>query len=566
MNQSIQLPFLLAAGAELDSRPPLLGMSYAERFMELLRIRNRDGALVPFALNRAQRKLARDPTPRKIILKARQLGISTYVAARFFIKTITRPGTLTVQVAHDQESAEEIFKIVRRFQENLPEALRAAGKSALARTSRSNVRQLVFPLIDSEYRVATAADPNAGRGLTIQNLHCSEVARWPRFAAETLASLRAAVPGDGEIVLESTPNGAAGCFYHEWQRAAETGYSCHFFPWWYEPHYRIEKADPHPLSEEEIKLKQRFGLDLEQVAYRRHLQSNFRGLAPQEFCEDAESCFLASGECVFDLETIEKRLAFCAQQYCEVRPGSPARAGFARDGVKDNGALRVWYPPSASRSYLIGADPAGGGADGDYSCAQVLDLATGLQCAELRGHFPPMEFAARLAALARDYNNALLVIERNNHGHAVLAHLQNPSSLVIPSRAKEQCGLSASEESAVSRNEERETRNLALYERNGQLGWLTTAANRPQIIANFAATLATDSRLFNSTLLLEECRTFVRHENGAASAAAGAHDDAVMAMAIALAVRNEISEAEEHRSAARLSPILEQRQTVASHS
>lgn len=511
---SLQLQFLLSLGVELDFRPPLLGgMSYAEHFMQQLRIRDRNGSLVPFALNRAQHDLARDPAPRKIILKARQLGITTYVAARFFIKTITRPGTLTVQVAHDQESAEEIFKIVRRFQENLPEALRSAGRSAIGRTSRSNVRQLVFPLIDSEYRVATAADPNAGRGLTIQNLHCSEVARWPRFAAETLAALRAAVPNDGEIVLESTPNGAAGCFYQEWQRAAETGYSRHFFPWWHEPAYRIEKAEPHPLTDDEIKFTQRFGLHLEQIAYRRHLQSNFRGLAPQEFCEDAESCFLASGECVFDLEVIEKRLSFCAQQYCEVR---------------DNGALRIWYPPSASRSYLIGADPAGGGSDGDYSCAQVLDLATGLQCAELRGHFPPMEFAARLASLARDYNNALLVIERNNHGHAVLAHLQ---------------------QQIVNR----ELSTVNLYEKNGQLGWLTTAANRPQIIANFAATLATDSRLFNSTVLLEECRTFIRHENGTASAAAGAYDDAVMAMTIALAARSETVAARRLSTASTLS-------------
>src|ERR1051326_4601222 len=115
MSQSLQLPFLLAAGAELDFRPPRLGMSYAERFMEMLRIRDRNGAFLSLTLNRAQRELARDPAPRKIILKARQLGISTYVAARFFIKTITRPGTLTVQVAHDQESAEEIFKIVRRL-------------------------------------------------------------------------------------------------------------------------------------------------------------------------------------------------------------------------------------------------------------------------------------------------------------------------------------------------------------------------------------------------------------------------------------------------------------------
>ncbi len=173
-----------------------------------LKVRDKRGKLRPLFLNRTQNEYARRCSKHNIVLKARQLGITTYVAARFFNHTITHPGTLSVQVAHDQQSAEEIFRIVHRFVENLPAPLR---KGAL-RTSRANVRQIVFPCIDSEYRVETAADPNAGRGLTIQNLHCSEVARWPRDAAATLASLRAAVPPDGEIVLESTPNGACGCF------------------------------------------------------------------------------------------------------------------------------------------------------------------------------------------------------------------------------------------------------------------------------------------------------------------------------------------------------------------
>ncbi len=118
------------------------------------------------------------------------------------------PGTLTVQVAHDQRAAEEIFRIVHRFQENLPERLRAGALG----TSRANVRQLAFPQLDSEYRGETAGDASAGRGLTIHNLHCSEVARWPGNAAGTLASLRAAVPPWGEIVLEFTLNGAGRLF------------------------------------------------------------------------------------------------------------------------------------------------------------------------------------------------------------------------------------------------------------------------------------------------------------------------------------------------------------------
>jgi terminase large subunit-like protein len=496
MNSDMQL--LLAAGAALDARPARLrGSSHVELLIErLIRIRDRNGRPVPLELNRAQRELARDSSRRKIVLKARQMGITTYVAARFFIATITRPGTLTVQVAHDQQAAEEIFKIVHRFQENLPAALHAAGagECAFLRTSRSNVRQIVFPEIDSEYRVETAADPNAGRGLTIQNLHCSEVARWPRHAAETLAALRAAVPASGEIVLESTPNGAAGCFYDEWQRAHETGYSAHFFPWWYEPAY-AQEGDPYPLTNEEIELAQRFGLSSRQICYRRHLQASYRGLAPQEFCEDAASCFLASGECVFDLEALQQRLEHSSQLYSESR---------------ENGALLVWYPPAGKREYIIGVDPAGGGAEGDYACAQVLDRATGLQCAELRAHLTPFELAARLDALAAEYNHALLVIERNNHGHAVLAHLAASAS------------------------------NANIYEQRGQTGWLTTAANRPQMIANLCAVLAAQPRLFSSSRFLEECRTFVRHSNGTAAAMAGAHDDLVMAMAIALQARNEL--------------------------
>ncbi len=163
----------------------------------LLRIRDKRGRLVPLRANRVQREYSRRCGRRNIILKARQVGITTFIAARFFLATITHPGIVSVQVAHDQRSAEELFRIVHRFLENLPEGLRGG---ALA-TSRANVRQLIFPALDSEYRVETAADPEAGRGLTIRNLHASEVARWPGDPAETLASLRAAVPPDAHIAL-----------------------------------------------------------------------------------------------------------------------------------------------------------------------------------------------------------------------------------------------------------------------------------------------------------------------------------------------------------------------------
>ncbi|MGH9528877.1 MAG: terminase [Terriglobales bacterium] len=456
----------------------------------LLKVRSKSRGLVCLRANRAQREYSRTCTKRNIVLKARQLGITTHVAARFFIQTITQPGTVTVQVAHNQESAEEIFRIVRRFWENLPEAMQ---HGALI-TSRANIRQIVFPRLDSEYRVATAADPNAGRGITIHNLHCSEVARWPREGVEALASLRAAVPVDGEIVFESTPNGAGGVFYEEWERAPETKFTRHFFPWWYEDDYQIEMQQPiAALTSEEEGLKKRAGLTDSQIEWRRLNRAQLRGLAVQEYAEDAISCFRAFGESVFDLDKIERGLQEC---------GEPLES-------RDNERWVVWLPPQMGRQYIVGVDPAGGGLDGDYSCAQVIERTTAIQCAELCGHFAPRELAARLTELAKNYNYAVLAVERNNHGYGVLAHLQIAA---YPN----------------------------IFRDGSQDGWLTSAISRPAMIENLADTLATGSKLFRSRRLLNECRTFVRHPDGSSSAAAGTHDDCVMAMAIALAVRQRV--------------------------
>jgi hypothetical protein len=456
----------------------------------LLKIRVKKGGVHAFKLNRAQRAYSRKAGKHNIVLKARQVGITTYIAARFFIQTITRPGTLSVQVAHSEESAQAIFNIVHRFWENLPNSRLHRG--ALIK-SRSNVRQIVFPRLDSEYRVETA-DDNAGRGMTIHNLHCSEVSRWARGGEDTLASLRAAVVPEGEIVLESTPNGAAGLFYEEWDKAEERGYIKHFFPWWYESSYKedLKKKKLGALTDEEKELVKQHGLRDEQIAWRRTRWRIMRGQGAQEYAEDPVSCFLASGECVFELESILK---------------AAAEAGPVVE-TSDNGRLQVWFPEHKQRQYIIGVDTAGGGTEGDYACAQVIVRESGLQCAELHGHFPPFELARRLEKLGRRYGNALIAVERNNHGFGVLAHLKDM-------------------------NYEN------LYQHGKQDGWITSSVTRPAMIENLATILVTKSDLFHSPKLLAEMKTFVRHADGNGAAAEGAHDDRVMAMAIALEVRKE---------------------------
>jgi hypothetical protein len=461
-----------------------------DAIQDKLVIRTKAGKNQKLQLNPVQREFSRNHRQHSIVLKARQMGISSYIAARFFIQAITRPGTLAVQVAHDQEAAEQIFRIVHRFYQNLTPRWRAGA----LRTSRRNIRQLVFPKLDSEYRVETAGDPNCGRGLTIQLLHCSEIASWPGDAEETMASLRAAVAVDGETVLESTPKGAGGVFYNAWQHADEMGVQKHFYPWWMEASYRVAGAKAGRLSAEEAELQRVYGLSDEQIAFRRKIGTSFRALAPQEYAESAESCFLASGDCIFDVAMLNARGHECVDPV-EVGP---------------NGDLQVWFTPQRGKHYVIGVDPAGGGAKGDYAAAQVIERESALQCAELRAHLPPRELAQELVRLARRYNHALVAVERNNHGHSVLMALEN------------------------------EPEPVPLFGNAGTTGWDTNQRTRPTMVYRFVEMMHREPHLFQSRRLLKECRTFIRRENGTPGAAQGTHDDCIIAMAIALAVREEV--------------------------
>ena len=479
-------------GRILDVRPMSLrgrtvGMALAEH---LLRVRTREGWTAPLKANAAQRAFEQWRGERNIVLKARQMGLTTWAAARFFLKTITRPGTLTLEVAHTQEAAEEIFRIVHRFLDCLPEELREGP----LRTSRANVRQIVFPEIDAQYRVVSAGDRNAGRGLTVQNLHCSELARWPGDPVETLAGLRAAMAPGAELIMESTPDGVGGCFHEEWRKARETGMVRHFFPWWMERRYRAKAVDEASLTEEEQALRTREGLDLEQIGFRRQIRVDFRGLTRQEYAEDEESCFLASGDSVFEVAAIEARLA--------TAPEAVER--------RRNGEMEIWLPPLKGKEYLVAVDPAGGGSEGDYSAAEVVEMETGLQCAEFAGHVGGLELARLVTALATEYNGGWLVVERNNHGSGVLALIETV------------CGYGR------------------VYRQGGQVGWLTTSMSRPAALGRLDAALVERPECFQSRRLLAECRSFVRLPNGGSGARPGTHDDRVMAMAIALGARAEL--------------------------
>jgi hypothetical protein len=274
--------------------------------------------------------------------------------------------------------------------------------------------------------------------------------------------------------------------------AEANGWVRHFFPWWWETSYRLD-AGGDATSAEELALVASQGLTREQIAFRRRLQRQFGVLARQEYPESADDCFLASGSCVFDVEAIDRRLR-------------EAPAAVERRWA---GALEMWLKPLAGREYLVAVDPAGGGSEGDYAAMQVLDAATGLQCAEFQGRCGLLELAERAASLAREYNGAMLIVERNNHGAGVIAYLNGV------------------------------VKYTRLYEQDGQAGWLTTALSRPRVLEQVERLLSEGAERAMSARLLREMRTFVRDGRGRTGAAQGQHDDLVMAMGVGLAVRTE---------------------------
>jgi hypothetical protein len=487
---------LIELGREMDSRPNL----FMEIAADSIWVRGKNGVLQLLEANAAQKEYERKRGRNNIVLKARQMGVTTWIAARFFLRTITHRGTLTVQVAHTQAAAEAIFQMVERMWQHMPLEMREGP----LRRSRANAGQMVFPEMDSEFRVWSAGDVNAGRGLSIQNLHCSEVSRWPGDAKATLAGLRAALAPDGEMVLESTPYGAYGAFYEEWCGGVDVvgrdlcalevdGLVRHFFPWWMEAAYVGSRVDAGEMREDEVALAEREGLSAEQIGFRRGLERSYGGLRLQEFAEDAETCFRATGACCFEIEAIEERLA-------EVQEPLYRRRG---------GALQIWLPPQGTKEYCVAVDTAGGGEDGDFAAVQVIDMESGLQCAELQEKLRPAELARVAAELAREYGGALVAVERNNHGSAVLAYLESSE------------------------------RYGRVYRQQGQAGWLTTSASKPEMVARIGVLLRESALMFKSRRLLGECRTFVAGERGRAGAANGAHDDLVMAMGVAQAVRAE---------------------------
>jgi hypothetical protein len=474
------------------SQPTDYSFESFEYFCALIEIRLKSGGrkfFRPEDWHEEQQKFNTERTGRDIVLKPRQVGFSTLELARDLHFAITRPGTSVLVVVHDGDLAEQLFLTLRIF----AECLKRVGK--LPKTLYSNKREIVFAATGSAVRIVeagatTTSAEKKGRSGTVHRLHATEVAFWG-VAAETMGAVLGAVPGDGEIVEESTPNGVGGLFYQDVLAAREgrNGMRLHFFPWWRHADYRaavipptfnpaVRKAPDGKPDVWETKLRG-LGCDDSQIAWwRAKVDDPKVGLerALQDFPIDVETCFRARGDAWLDAAVLD-RIADRVRH-----PLRQAPIVFAAQRFEP---ARIFAEPRPGKQYVVFGDVAEGVA-GDGSSAHVLERVTGETAATWwSSSTEPGDFGTVLAVLGYMYNSALVAPERNNHGHATLERLVKTHRYP-----------------------------RLFHDKDGRPGWNTTSANRPILWDSMAHAISEGAAWTPDAATLSECRSIVRDEDG----------------------------------------------------
>lgn len=266
-----------------------------------LKIVTKDAKTLPLLLNTAQEylheriedQLARTGMVRIIVLKGRQQGVSTYVAARYYWRAVTGVGKRFSILTHLQEATDNLFNMVKHYHDNMPAIIKPRVRS-------DNAKELSFEKLKTKYGVATAGSRGTGRSATAQYMHGSEVAFWPN-AEKHMAGIGQIVPNSPgtEVILESTANGIGNLFYNMVMKAlaGKGDYELVFIPWFWQSEYRRTPPADVEWSPEELEYKETFGLDWSQLYWRQlKVTDDFAGddtLFDQEYPATIEMAFLA---------------------------------------------------------------------------------------------------------------------------------------------------------------------------------------------------------------------------------------------------------------------------------
>lgn len=418
---------------------------------------------------------------RVVVLKARQLGVSWLLAGYGLWMAAYHDGATVLMLSKRLDEAVTLLDKCEFLYQQLPAFLRPA-------VGKQNETTLQFSKRGSKI-VALPATEDAGRSESASLVIVDEAAFHPA-AQVNYSAYKPTVDAGGKLIIVSTANGRGNWYHQMWTGAPANGFTPIFLPWTFRP-----------------------GRDDEWWTRQQAEYTATPHLLAQEYPLTATEAFVASGQCLFEIAAVQELQAMA-------RPPL---------STLDNGAVQVWQRPRPGCLYVIGADVAEGKDAGndryDYDAAVVLEWRTGAHVASLHGQWPLDLYARMLGTLARQYNNAMVGVERNNHGHAVLEHLLHNDALRYDN---------------VYQHDETDQLKDLTGTRTYKAGWPTTAKTKPIMEQEMASWIESGSLVSYDAGFWDEALSYVRHGDGKAGAQQGCHDDRVIAHMIALQMRAHV--------------------------
>lgn len=485
-----------------------------------------------------------------VILKGRQLGITTISLALDLFWIFTHPG-LQATLTSDTEENKEMFRsTLGMYIDGLPKEwkvpLVSHNRNQLVLKNRSRFFYQVAGL---------RAKGSLGRGKAITYLHGTETSSWgdEEGLAALLASLAESNP-DRFYAFESTARGFN--MFHDMYQTAKRARTQRaiFCGWWRNQLYAADpKSDIYrvywdgKLTTEEkewvgdIKKLYKFEINSRQMAWWRwKLQEVIKddAMMYQEFPPTEDYAFIMSGSAYFSIGRCTdamKAAKNLVPDYYRYVMGANFQDTEVRKTNEKLATLRIWQEPIDTAYYVIGADPAYGSSDwADRFAINVFRVyADGLeQVAEFATpELNTYQFAWVIAHLAGAYRNSTLNLEVNGPGQAVINELKNIRRQATALGGEVGRGL-LNVMGSMRQYIWRKNDNLAGP--TASIGWMTTGPTKERMLAYFKDYFERGMLTIKSTDLLDEMKSIRRDEGGIGAEGRG-KDDRVIAAALACA-------------------------------
>lgn len=457
------------------------------RIEHLYRIKNKDSEKITFKKNKAQRHFAKNKAKRNIILKARQLGYTTFEAIDMLDDSLFTPNFEGIILSYDQQSALDIFDNKIDFAwMNFP-------LKNLYKVTTDRANKLTFNFGDDS--TSSISVKTSGRSGTFNRVHVSEFGKickvYPNKAKEIITGTIPSVPIYGRVDIESTAEGEYGDFYEMFWEAYNRGeptmpteYKAHFYNWtWDEEEIgRIDESNIRAFMEhpdyilfEDYQKKHKLS-DREITAYYIKWLSVNKDWSKlrQEFPTTPGEAFISSGNKLFDSDALAAN---------EIREG------------KREGDWTIYDEYTIFGRYAMGVDVAEGVGQ-DSSTAVIIDFAS--EIPKVAAEFcskkiDPTLLAHQLAIMGRRYGNCLIAVESNNHGFSTISKLRELYHNVYK-------GVDPSKKIEFKRK--RKSVGTMRY------GWHTTKASKPNMLYDLNDAINNQELEIPSKEIIHELRTY----------------------------------------------------------